>query len=186
MHLPLPDNIMLLAADVRLLALDVDGVLTDGRLYFSAQGDELKAFNILDGQGIKMLHRSGIDVALITGRSSPLTARRARDLGIERLMQGRADKAAALRELCGDLNIPLQQTAYMGDDLPDLEAILIAGLGITVPNGHWHVREQAPWCTQVEGGAGAVREVCDLILQARGLLADLHAGYRGSEREDEA
>jgi len=178
-NLPLPDAIIDLAAGVRLLALDVDGVLTDGRLYFSAQGDELKAFNILDGHGIKMLRQAGLEVAIITGRTSPLTARRARDLGIEQILQGRQDKLVALRELCTELSIPLKQTAYMGDDLPDLQAILGAGLGITVPNGHWYVREQAPWCTQLEGGAGAVREVCDLILQARGLLADLHDQYRG-------
>lgn len=179
-NVPLPEHIMERAARIKLLALDVDGVLTDGRLYFSAQGDELKAFNILDGHGIKMLRRAGVEVAIITGRTSPLTARRARDLGIENLLQGREDKAVALRGLCEDLGVTIEDAAYMGDDLPDLSAILLAGLGITVPNAHWYVREQALWCTQTAGGEGAVREVCDLILQAQGQLADLHTAYQGS------
>ena len=176
---PLPESLISLASRIQLLALDVDGVLTDGRLYFSAQGDELKAFNILDGHGIKMLQKSGVAVAIITGRTSPLTARRARDLGIEHLLQGREDKLDALQELTRELGIELSSVAYMGDDLPDLSAIRHAGLGISVPNGHWFVREQADWSTQAAGGEGAVREVCDLILQARGHLADIHAHYLG-------
>jgi 3-deoxy-D-manno-octulosonate 8-phosphate phosphatase (KDO 8-P phosphatase) len=167
------------AANLQLLALDVDGVLTDGTLYFSAQGDEIKAFNILDGLGIKQLLRHNITVAIITGRSSPLTARRARDLGIEHLKQGREDKLDALRELSAELNIPLTEMAYMGDDLPDLGAIRQAGLGITVPNGHSFVRQHADWQTENPGGSGAVREVCDLILQAKNLLKAELNGYLG-------
>lgn len=168
-----------IAANLKLLALDVDGVLSDGKLYFSAQGDELKAFNILDGHGIKMLQRNGVIVAIITGRVSPLTARRARDLGIEHLLQGREDKLVALRELCGELGIELEHTAYMGDDLPDLGAIRHCGFGITVPNGHPFVQEHADWQTQTAGGSGAVREICDLILQAKGLLDAEHQQYLG-------
>lgn len=180
MERPLPEDLIAKAAGIRLLALDVDGVMTDGRLYFSAQGDELKAFNILDGHGIKQLRKSGVEVAIITGRTSPLTARRARDLGIQLLQQGREDKEAALRELLDELALPVDSAAYMGDDLPDLGAIMHAGLGITVPNGHWYVREQADYCTEAGGGEGAVREICDLILQAQDKLADIHLTYHSS------
>ncbi|WP_148863423.1 3-deoxy-manno-octulosonate-8-phosphatase KdsC [Marinobacter fonticola] len=186
MERPLPDDLITKAASIRLLALDVDGIMTDGRLYFTAQGDELKAFNILDGHGIKQLRRSGIEVAVITGRSSPLTARRARDLGIQHVYQGREDKEAALRELLSELNISNEAAAYMGDDLPDLGAIMLAGLGISVPNGHWYVREQADYCTEAAGGEGAVREICDLILQAQNKLADLHLTYHSGGATDGA
>ena len=114
------------AAAVKLLALDVDGVLTDGRIYYGNRGEELKAFNIKDGLGIKLLQRSGVQVAIITGRQSEIVARRARELGIDAVVQGREDKLVALRELCGQLQLGLEQCAYMGDDLPDLGAIAAA------------------------------------------------------------
>ncbi len=117
------------AAAIRLLVLDVDGVMTDGRIYYSSTGEELKAFNIRDGLGIKLLQRAGIEVAIITGRTSPMVERRAGELGISRVVQGREDKQLALRELSGELGIPLEHCAYMGDDLPDLGAIRSAGLG---------------------------------------------------------
>lgn len=166
------------ASRVRLLAMDVDGVLTDGSIYMAASGDELKAFNILDGQGLKMLRREGVLTAFITGRDSPLTAARANNLSIDYLYQGREDKATALRELSDATGIPLADMAYMGDDLPDLAAIELAGLGITVPNGCATVREAADWCTVTAGGAGAVREICEQLLQARGLLQAAIEGYR--------
>jgi 3-deoxy-D-manno-octulosonate 8-phosphate phosphatase (KDO 8-P phosphatase) len=123
------------------------------------------------------LLNNGIQVAIITGRSSPLTARRARDLGIDLILQGREDKKIALQELSDALKIPLNNIAYVGDDLPDLSAILNSGLGITVPNGHYFVREHANYCTNAAGGQGAVREVCDLILEAQGLLENIHSVY---------
>jgi len=168
------------ARAIRLIALDVDGIMSDGRLYFSASGDELKAFNILDGLGLKQLMSSGITVAVITGRQSPLTEKRMTDLGIPHLMQGREDKKVALEELVSTMNIKPEQVAYMGDDLPDLPALLYAGLGISVPNGYWLVRQQADYCTHAAGGQGAVREACDLILWARGQLAGTLAPYLGS------
>ncbi|MDX5298609.1 MAG: HAD hydrolase family protein, partial [Gammaproteobacteria bacterium] len=113
----------------------------------------------------------------ITGRSSPLTARRARDLGIAHLQQGREDKLVALRELLETLNLTLEDTAYVGDDLPDLSAICHAGLGITVPNGHPLVLRHARWCTTKAGGDGAVRQVCDLILHAQGLLESTYQRF---------
>ncbi len=166
------------AARIRLLAMDVDGVLTDGKLYFSAEGDELKAFNILDGHGIKMLHQVGISTAIITGRSSPLTQRRAENLGIHWLYQAREDKKQALDELALESGIDLAEMAYVGDDLPDLAAIQSAGLGISVPNGYPAVIESADWCTRAPGGSGAVREISDLLLSARNELNDLIQSYR--------
>lgn len=165
------------ARKIRLLALDVDGVLTDGRLYFSASGDELKAFNILDGHGIKLLRSQGIEVAIITGRTSPLTARRASDLGIAHLLQGREDKKQALTELCTTLSIQLEAVAYVGDDLPDLGAIRACGLGICVANAHAALKLHADFCTTQRGGEGAVREVCDLILQAQDKYDTVIAHY---------
>lgn len=172
-----PSAILEKAATIQLLVLDVDGAMTNGQVFFSAQGDELKAFNILDGQGIKILQRQGIEVAIITGRTSPLTARRASDLGIRHLQQGREDKLVALRELCGQLELSLDQVAYLGDDLPDLSAIRAVGLGITVPNAYWLVLKHASCCTRARGGEGAVREVADLLLMARGQLDSLMQTY---------
>lgn len=166
----LPAHLAERAAAISLLALDVDGVMTDGSLLFSANGDEIKAFNILDGLGMKHAMAAGIDIAVITGRHSPLTERRMNDLGIGTLLQGREDKLVALQEISGERQIAPDRIAYMGDDLPDLAAIRYAGLGVTVPNGHWFVRQHADYCTTAVGGAGAVRELTDLLLAARGSL----------------
>lgn len=172
-----PESALTKARQVKLLALDVDGVMTNGTLLFSASGDELKAFNILDGLGIKLLMKAGVDVAVITGRTSPLTERRMNDLGIPYVMQGREDKRTALLELTTQLNIEASAIAYMGDDLPDLSAIQYAGFGITVPNGHWFVRQHADYCTTTAGGQGAVREACDLILAAQGHIESALSGF---------
>jgi 3-deoxy-D-manno-octulosonate 8-phosphate phosphatase (KDO 8-P phosphatase) len=158
------------AKAIKLLVLDVDGVLSDGRLYFSNSGDEIKAFSTLDGQGIKMLQRSGVEVAIITGRSSELVKRRANNLGIEHLIQGREDKLTALDELIATVEVNYSETAFLGDDLPDLAAIRKVGLGMTVANGHHFVVEHADWQTQARGGEGAVREACELIMRAQGSL----------------
>lgn len=165
-----PENLLARAANISLLALDVDGIMTDGSLLFSATGDELKAFNILDGLGLKQVMAAGVEVAVITGRRSPLTQRRMSSLGISTLLQGREDKLTALREIAADRQLSPPQLAYMGDDLPDLAAIRYAGLGVTVPNGHWYVRQHADYCTRFAGGSGAVRELTDLLLTARGAL----------------
>lgn len=172
-----PQSALDKARNVRLLALDVDGVMSDGSLLFSASGDELKAFNILDGLGIKLLMNAGIEVAVITGRSSPLTERRMNNLGIPHLMQGREDKRTALLELTSTLSLEPGAIGYMGDDLPDLAAIQYAGFGITVPNAHWFVQQHADYCTTIGGGRGAVREACDLILSAQGKLDSALAGF---------
>lgn len=166
------------AAAVRLLALDVDGVLTDGRIYYGNEGEELKAFNIKDGLGIKLLRESGVTVAIITGRQSEIVARRARELGIADVVQGRDDKREALLELCQRLKLTIEECAYMGDDLPDLGAVVAAGLGLTVADACATVREAADWISESSGGCGAVREACELILSARGEWPAVEADFK--------
>jgi 3-deoxy-D-manno-octulosonate 8-phosphate phosphatase (KDO 8-P phosphatase) len=165
------------AAQLRLLALDVDGVLTDGRIYYGNQGEELKAFDIKDGLGIKLLQRAGVRVAIITGRRSEIVLRRARELGIEEIIQGREDKAQALEELCRQLDLQLVHCGYMGDDLPDLGAIRRAGLGMTTADASAAVLAAADWCSRRNGGHGAVREACEFILDARGERTRLEAEF---------
>lgn len=161
------EDVMHRAEKIRLLALDVDGVLTDGRLYFAEDGQEFKTFDTQDGHGIKMLQQAGVAVAIITGRNTRLVERRARNLGVAHLMQGREDKLVALRELSAQLGIALGHIAYVGDDWPDLPAIRAVGLGVAVANAHAELRMHAAYTTALGGGRGAVREVCDLILKAQ-------------------
>jgi len=155
------------AARIRLLALDVDGVLSDGRLFFAEDGQELKTFDTQDGHGIKMLQSAGIEVAIITGRTTQLVQRRAANLKIKHLLQGREDKLVALKELIAELGYELEEVAYVGDDWPDLPAILASGLGVAVANAHSELRVRADHVTTLTGGRGAVREVCDLLLHAQ-------------------
>lgn len=160
------------AKNIRLLMLDVDGVLTDGRLYFNNTGEEMKAFCTLDGHGIKMLQASGVQTGIITGRKSELVKRRAGDLGIKILLQGREDKWQALQELLADRQLfpeppGHEQIAFMGDDWPDLAVMTRVGLALTVANAHRSVAERAHWQSNLRGGEGAVREACDLILKAQ-------------------
>jgi len=165
------------AKKIKLMVFDVDGVLTNGQLFFTEDGTELKAFNSLDGHGIKMLHQAGIDTAIITGRTSKLVIKRAKDLGITHLYQGREDKLQALQELLAESDLSLEEVSYVGDDLPDLGAIRAVGLGIAVSNAHSFVRENADWQTTLTGGSGAAREICDLILDAQGQLTPLLEAY---------
>lgn len=166
------------AATLRLLALDVDGVLTDGRIYYGNNSEELKAFNIKDGLGIKLLQDCGVRVAIITGRQSEIVARRARELGITDIIQGREDKLVALNELCQLHDLTPGDCAYMGDDLPDLGAIAAAGLGMTVADGSATVRAAADWCSSLAGGGGAVREACEFIIRARGQWEQVEQAFR--------
>ena len=165
------------AARIRLLALDVDGVLTNGLIYYGNSGEELKAFNIKDGLGIKLLQDAGVRVAIITGRQSEIVARRARELGIAEVVQGREDKHQALLELCQRNDLDIEQCAYMGDDLPDLGAIVSAGLGMTVADACTAVRGAADWLSHYNGGCGAVREACEFILSARGEWSALESSF---------
>lgn len=163
---------------IRLLALDVDGVLTDGRLHFQSDGIEIKDFHTLDGHGLKLLKRVGIEVALITGRDSPIVSHRASALGISHVHQGVEMKYPVLLALCNQLGIALHQAAYCGDDLPDLGAIRHAGVGISVPGAPAYIRDDADWVTQRPGGQGAVREICDTLLEAQGHWTSILDGYR--------
>lgn len=165
------------AQAIRLLLLDVDGVLSDGGIVYDSDGRESKRFHIHDGLGIKLLQQHGIQVGIITGRISPMVERRARELGIELLIQGREDKAAAMHEAIQQLSVTPDAVAYMGDDLPDLAAILQAGLGIAPANAVSIVRQHADLVTVATGGHGAVREAAEFILSAQGQLDAIHARY---------
>ena len=172
---PPPAAVTERARAIRLLACDVDGVLTDGRLQFygSEQGIfEGKSFSILDGFGVKLLQETGVTVALITGRRSDIVARRAEEMGVRHVAQGVADKKAAWSALLVELALEPAQSAYIGDDWPDLAVIRACGLGISVPNAPEVLRRHAHYVTQATGGAGAVREACELIMAAQGTLEE--------------
>lgn len=165
------------AKRIKLLILDIDGVMTDGRLYLSGEGETFKQFNILDGLGIKLLRQNGVEVAIISGRSSAALTKRARDLGIEHLYQGREDKLQALTELMAQMTLSLDEVAHMGDDLPDLPVMRRVGLAMAPANAYRLVKQHAQYCTETAGGAGAVREACDFLLSAQGKLDTALAPY---------
>lgn len=166
----IPDDVRSSAAEVRLLALDVDGVLTDGTLYYGPEGELLKAFHVRDGLGLRLLGLAGIDVAVISAKRSAPLARRLADLAIAHVHLGREDKRAAMQEVCDAVGVAPREVAYVGDDLIDLPLLAEVGLPITVADGHPLVRQRARWITTLPGGRGAVREVCDGLLEARGRL----------------
>lgn len=174
-----PDDLLGRAAGIRLAAFDVDGVLTDGALILGADGQEHKAFHVHDGLGLVMLRECGIQVAVISARASRAVEERMAALGIAHVSLGQADKGAALSKLMQELNVAPAQTAYMGDDLVDLPAFALAGLSIAVADAHPLVRERAAWVTQKPGGRGAVREACELILMAQGVLESCYRRYLG-------
>ena len=162
---------------LRLIAFDVDGVLTDGGLYLSDSGEEFKRFNSLDGHGLKMLKASGVELAIITGRTSKCVELRARNLGISRLYQGVEDKLAAMQSLLAELKLAPEAAAFMGDDVVDLPVLRRVGLALSVPAAPQVVRDHAHYVSQREAGYGAVREVCELILAAQGTLDAQLAPY---------
>ena len=166
-----------LAAHIRLLILDVDGVLTDGQLYFTPAGEEIKAFNTLDGHGLKMLLKSGVALAIITGRASGATEHRARALGIDHLYMGSEGKRAAFADLLARTGLDAAACAYVGDDVVDLPVMRRVGLAVAVPAAPDVVRSHAHYVTGRHGGHGAVREVCELIMQAQGTLDAALAPY---------
>lgn len=167
------------ARNVRVAAFDVDGVLTDGALYYTDSGQELKAFNVLDGHGMKMLQESGVALAIISSRSSRSVEERARNLGIELVFQGAADKLAAFNELLRRCRGAAGACAYVGDDVADLPVMRRCGLAVTVPDAPALVRRHAHYVTRARGGGGAVREVCELIMHAQGSLEARLAAYLG-------
>lgn len=162
-----PDELHRVAAGIALLVLDVDGVLTDGRLRYDADGRESKEFHVRDGYGIRQLQDAGVQVAVISGRQSPAAAARLAELGIAEAHLGRNDKRRVFDELLARLRLAPPQVACMGDDVPDLDIMATAGLGITVADAHPMVLAAADWVTRAAGGRGAVREACDLLLAAR-------------------
>lgn len=163
-----PDAIRSRAARIRLACFDVDGVMTDGGLFYSDSGHEAKQFHAHDGLGLKLLIDSGVVVAVITARDTPAVSNRMRDLGIERVFLGERNKRARVQRLMDELGIGRDEVAFCGDDLPDLSAMEHVGFAITVPNAHALIKPLAHWQTTRAGGHGAVREVCDLIISARG------------------
>jgi 3-deoxy-D-manno-octulosonate 8-phosphate phosphatase (KDO 8-P phosphatase) len=152
---------------VRLLVLDVDGVLTDGRLFYGPKGESLKAFHVRDGFGIKQVAQAGVTVAILSGRKSAAVVSRARELGIRHVVQGASDKLVALRKLAKARGIPLEDCACVGDDTPDAPILEAAGLGIAVADAHPDALAAANLVTTRTGGHGAVREVCDWLMAAR-------------------
>lgn len=162
---------------VELLLLDVDGVLTDGSLLYHADGSETKVFHTKDGFGIKMLLRHGIDVGIVTGRSGQALDRRCRELGISLRHEGISDKAGVLTAICDETGLLPGQMAFMGDDLPDLPLMKRVGLAIAVKNAHSLVAESADMVTSAGGGQGAVREICDALLTAKGHMQQIKENY---------
>lgn len=156
---------------IRLAAFDVDGVLTDGRLYYSETGDAMKAFDVRDGMGMKLLQDAGIELAIITSRRAPSVLLRAKDLGISHVQQGVADKRSGFDALLAELAMAPEEAAFMGDDLVDLPVFRHCGFAVTVADAPALLKRHADWVTRAKGGRGAVREFCEMLLHSRGELA---------------
>jgi len=163
-------DILNLAKKIKLVIFDVDGVLTDGGLFFGDDGQEYKAFYSRDGLGIKLLQRTGVEVGVITARQSQLVVHRMDNLGIEHLYQGRLDKITAFTEMLDKLGIKPEETAYAGDDVIDLPVMKQVGLAVAVQDAHPFVKKHAHWITEHNGGRGAARDLCELIMEAQGTL----------------
>ncbi|HIO93405.1 MAG TPA: 3-deoxy-manno-octulosonate-8-phosphatase KdsC [Leucothrix mucor] len=168
-----------IAKHIKLIIFDVDGVLTDGSLFYDNNGEEYKAFNAKDGHGLRMLQKANIDVAIITGRKSKLVQHRAENLNLSPNMiyQGYSDKRIAYKDLLEKTNLSPQQVAYVGDDIIDLPVMTRVGLAIAVQDAHWFVIRHADWVSQQKGGHGAVREICEMLLEAQGKLEVLLESY---------
>ncbi|QNM97151.1 KdsC family phosphatase [Chitinimonas koreensis] len=165
------------AQPVRLMIFDVDGVMTDGGLYYTDAGEELKAFNSLDGHGLKMLRASGVQLAILTGRTSRLVEHRARNLGIDHLVQGAHDKLASFQALLAETGFKPEDCGYMGDDVVDLPVMRRVAFAVAVPDSPTLVRQHAHYVTGARGGHGAVREACEVVMQAQGTLEAQLAPY---------
>ena len=165
------------AENIRLVCFDVDGTLTDGRLFFDENGGELKAFHVHDGQGLRLLEDAGIAVALITARESNIVKKRGEDLHLAHIYTGVSNKLAVLQTLCKNLNITLSQVAYMGDDLPDLACLQSVGLAACPHDAMTIIKQNVQWQSQYSGGHGAAREFCDFIMNAQNLQHTLIARF---------
>ena len=164
---------------IRLVIFDVDGVLTDGRLYYTQEGETLKAFHVLDGQGLVLLRKAGIEFVVITGRDSPALRRRLSDLGIEKAFYGVKDKAKAAAEVLEELGVSWEHVAVIGDDWPDIPLLKQAAFGVAPAGAHVEAKAVAHYVTQKLGGEGAVREFCDILLMAGGHYDRLYAEFAG-------
>ncbi len=162
---------------IKLLICDVDGVMTDGGLFFGDNGLEYKAFHSRDGLGIKMLQRSGIPLAVITARTSDVVKHRMKNLNIDLVFQGQLSKVQAFEDLCTQLSLTPEQIAYVGDDLVDIPVMKQVGLAIAVADAHKRVKAMAHWITEHNGGHGAVRDVCELLMEAQGTLEEQFSVY---------
>ncbi len=170
-------DILAKAARIKLMIFDVDGVLTDGGLFMDKDGHEYKKFNSRDGHGMKMLQESGVDIAIITGRSSDVVGHRMTGLGIKHVYQGQHDKRVAFLELLKALGLQAEEVAYMGDDVIDLPVMRKVGFAAAVADAHQLVKQHAHWQSPSRGGCGAAREVCELIMEAQGNLVGQMAQY---------
>jgi len=172
---PLPH--MERAARVKVMIFDVDGVLTDGSLTYGPDGEVTKTFYVLDGLGIQLLNRTGVQTAIISARTSPIVVRRAADLGITHVFQGQHDKRLAFAELLDKTCVTADECGYIGDDVIDLPLFVRVGFAATVPSGHPEVQHRAHYVTKNPGGRGAVREVCDMVMRAQGTYEQALAPY---------
>jgi 3-deoxy-D-manno-octulosonate 8-phosphate phosphatase (KDO 8-P phosphatase) len=169
------DDVATRARAIRLAIFDVDGVMTDGTIYLGARGEAFKAFNIQDGHGVKLLQQHGIATAIISGRKSKAVDLRAKELGIKHVEQGATDKVAVFEKLVRKLGVKESECAYMGDDVQDMGVMRRCGLAVSVPGGAGEVKAIAHYVTRAGGGRGAVRELCELVIGARGQLAAKNA-----------
>lgn len=167
---PVDARLLNIAKQIRVLVCDVDGVLSDGRIYLGNQGEELKTFHTKDGFGLKAIRELGIEVGIITGRSSRIVSDRMTALGIQHVYQGQGDKLPAFQDLLDNLGLEASQAAYIGDDVIDIPVMQACALGVAVADAHPLTRRAATYITHIKGGDGAVREVCDLLLQAHEVL----------------
>lgn len=165
------------ASEISLMIFDVDGVLTDGSLYFGCDGEVIKCFNVLDGHGIKLLQQAGIATAIISARQSAIVTRRATDLGITHIYQGVHDKRVAFEQLLADQGLPASACGFIGDDVIDLPILSRVGFAASVPNAHAEVLSRVSYVTQARGGQGAAREICDFILRAQDKYEAVLASY---------
>ena len=171
------DSTQKLAQNIKMVIFDIDGVLTNGSLYFDNEGEEYKAFHSKDGHGLRMLLECGLHAAVITGRQSNVVAHRMKDLGVEMVFQGYRDKRPAFAELLQQSGLKAEQIAYMGDDVIDLPVMTQVGMAIAVQDSHAFVKQHADYITEKGGGQGAAREAIEYILQAQGLLEDKLKSY---------
>lgn len=165
------------AKNIKLIIFDVDGVLTDGSLFYGDDGQEYKAFNSRDGHGMKMLQETGVQIGIITGRTSEVVLHRMKNLQVQHIYQGRLEKLPAFEELIGKLGIAPEHVAYVGDDVVDLPIMIRVGLAITVPGAHDLTKQHAHWITSKPAGAGAARDICEMIMKAQGTYDALIAKY---------